>query len=68
MSERVDSNSRQKLKVVWWSYCKWFIGTTFLALFASLVAYWLNIWQPFTALQIKVFQIASFLPEAAALG
>lgn len=58
----------QKVKVVLISYSKWFIGAATLAILASFAAYESNLYQPFSAFQIKVIQILSLLPEAAALG
>lgn len=58
----------QRVKIVLFSYFKWFLGATTLAILASLAAYEANVLQPFTAMQIKFIQILSLLPEAAALG
>jgi hypothetical protein len=70
MSTQTDEASQNKeaVKVVYLSYIKWFIGASLLALFASVLAYWANLHPFLTALQIRIIQIMSLVPEATALG
>lgn len=70
MIEQVNDYAEQKRKIkeVWSSYLKWFMGAAALAIFASILAYYLNICLPFTNLQIRIFQIFSTVLEAASLG
>lgn len=70
MSAQVDDTSQKKeaLKTVYRSYGMWFVGVSSLALLASISAYWINLHPFLTAMQIRMIQIMSLLPEATALG
>ena len=63
-----DAEQNRKTREVWSSYLKWFTGAAALATFASILAYYLNIYLPFTNLQIRIFQIFGIVLEAASLG
>lgn len=70
MSAQTDevSHSKEAVKTVCLSYSKWFVGASLLALFASILAYWVNLHLFLTALQIRIIQVGSLVPEATALG
>ena len=70
MTEKVDISvqEKEKVKQVFVSYLKWFLGAAVLAILGTIGACFLNAFHPFSGLQIRIFQIFSLVLEAASLG
>lgn len=70
MTEKVDVNTqqREKIKQVYVSYLKWFLGSSLLAILGTIAAYLLNTSYPLSGNLIKFLQIFSSVVEMVSLG
>jgi hypothetical protein len=70
MAENISTNSQQKetIRTVVYSYLKWFLAAAFLATIGASSAYYLNAFSPLSDFQVRMLQIFSPVLEAASLG
>lgn len=68
MTEEVNQLQEEKIRKVYGSYLKWFLGAGLLAIMGAIGAYLLNSSYPLSGLQIRAIQIFSLVLEACSLG